>query len=474
MARRMSRREWLKRTAAVAGAAGAGLLHAPVIRAADSPNSKLGTVVIGCGGRGMTSHLPEAIRERLVALVDVDEKQFAKCTKFIESKFKTLKMGSFKTYVDYRKMFDECAKDIDAIFVATPNHHHALPAMIAMKLGKAAYVEKPLSHTIQEARALAKMAAETKVPTQMGNQGHCAEGYRRLCEYLWAGAIGGVTEVHCWSDRDNGGFGPRPPKLPVPEGLHWDEWIGPAPYRDFHKDLHPHEWHNWYDFGNGSLGNMACHVMDGAVWALKLQWPTAIEAEQIVGGTDEQYPKGDRIRYDFPARGDMPPVKLYWWDGKRPGVKGKATGDKADRVPLGPQNLPPLVEELEKRYDRKLGANGTLYVGDKGIMYTDCYGGSPRILPEEKHKAFPAPAKTLPRNKGSFDDFLGACRGGKPTTASSFEVASVLTEVVLLGNLAQKAGVGKKVEWDGPNMKCTNIPEVNKLVQHENRKGWTS
>ncbi len=460
MAKLLTRRSLLKGSAALAGAAvGAGAFRGPLIWSGEPANSKLGCVCIGCGGRGMTSHLPEAVKERLVALVDVDENQFAKCTKFIESKFKALKLAAFKTFTDYRKMFDECAKDIDAVFVATPNHHHALPAMIAMKLGKGVYVEKPMCHTIQEARALAKMAQETKVPTQMGNQGHCAEGYRRLCEYIWAGAIGNVTEVHCWSDRANGGSGPRPPKEPVPKGMHWDEWIGPAPYRDFHKDLHPHEWHGWYDFGNGSLGNMACHVMDGAVWALKLQWPTTITLEMVLGGTDERYPTGDRICYDFPARGEMPPVKLYWWDGKRPGKGG--------------QNRPPIAEKLEKENDRKFGGNGTIYIGDKGVMQTGCYGEGTRILPEEKHKAFPAPAQSLPRNKGSFNDFLDACRSGKPTCASKFEVASVLTEIVLLGNLAQKAGLDKKVEWDGPNMKCTNLPEVNKIVEIPSRAGWT-
>ncbi|MCX5670523.1 MAG: Gfo/Idh/MocA family oxidoreductase, partial [Planctomycetota bacterium] len=469
-----SRRSLLKRTAAMAGAAvGAGLFRAPLIWSGEPANSKVGCAVIGCGGRGMTSHLPEAAKERLVAIVDVDEKAWAKSMKFLADKFKSLKVGDVKTFHDYRKMFDECQKDIDAVFVATPNHHHALPAMIAMKLGKAAYVEKPLAHTIQEARAMVEAARQAKVPTQMGNQGHSAEGYRRLCEYLWAGAIGNVTEVHCWSDRANGGVGPRPPREAVPAGLHWDELIGPSPFRDLHKDLHPHEWHGWYDFGNGSLGNMACHVMDGAVWALKLQWPTAIEAEQVLGGTDERYPVGDSIRYDFPARGDLPPVKLYWWDGKRPGVKGPAKGDERDNVAKGAQNRPPIVEELEKKYDRKLGGNGTLYIGDKGIMHSGTYGEGARILPEEKHKAFPPPAKSLPRTKGSFDDFLAACRSGKPATASSFEVGAVLTEIVLLGNLAQKAGVGKKVEWDGPNMKCPNVPEANALVQRENRKGWT-
>jgi len=474
MAGSSSRRTFLKRTAAMAGAAvGAGLFRGPLIWSGESSNAKLGTVLVGCGGQGSGAHLPTAARERLVAIVDVDEKKWSSSMKLLGEKHKDVKLGTYKTYFDYRKMFDECAKDIDAVFVATPNHHHALPAMIAMKLGKGVYVKKPMSHTIQEARAMAAAAKQANVPTQMGNQGHCGEGYRRLCEYIWAGAIGHVTEVHCWSDRANGGVGPRPPTLPVPEGMHWDEWIGPSPFRDYHRDLHPHEWHGWYDFGNGSLGNMACHVMDGAVWALKLQWPTAIESEQIVGGTDERYPVGTRIRYDFPARGDMPAVKVYWWDGKKAGVRGDAKGDERDNVAKGAQNRPPLVDELEKKYDRRLGGNGTLYVGDKGIMYSGTYGDGVRIIPEEKHKEFPQPPKTLPRGKGASQDFLDACRAGKPTTASNFDVAAVLTEIVLLGNLAQKAGVGRRVEWDGPTMRCTNIPEVNALVQRENRRGWT-
>ena len=149
------------------------------------------------------------------------------------------------------------------------------------------------------------MAATSKVATQMGNQGHCEEGYRRLCEYIWAGAIGKITETHSWTNRANGGEGPRPPTLPIPAGLHWDEWIGPAPYRNYHSDLHPHEWHGWYDFGNGSIGNMGCHVLDGVYWALKIEHPSSIEVEQMRGGSDERYPTGSRVRWDVPARGNL-------------------------------------------------------------------------------------------------------------------------------------------------------------------------
>jgi predicted dehydrogenase len=332
-----------------------------------------------------------------------------------------------------------------------------------------------MAYDIWEARTMAEFSRQYKVASQMGNQGHSGEGYRRLCEYIWAGAIGPVTEVHCWSNRANGGIGPRPPALPVPAGMNWDSWIGPAPFREYHKDLHPHEWHGWHDFGNGSLGNMGCHVMDGAHWALKLDQPTSIEVEQMVGGTKERYPIGTRIRWDFPARGDMPPVKVYWWDGKRSDAKnaGRDADDTIDSVSKLARNRPPLVDKLEKEYKRDFGGNGTFYIGDKGIMYTGTYGEGTRIIPEEKHKATPVPAISIPRVKGGHQgDFTRACRGGEPA-CSNFEVAARLTELILLGDLAIKAGLNKTVEWDGVNAKCTNLPELNRFIHREARQGWT-
>jgi len=478
MKSRLTRRDLFK-AGAVAGAAGAlSLVRGPTILAAGpAPSSKVRVAVIGCGGQGGGSHLPNAAREQLVAICDVDESKWTKGLEALAKKVPEANLGSVKKYHDYRKLFDEMAKDIDAISVATPNHHHFLPAMIAMQLGKAAYVEKPMAHSIEQARQMAAASLKYKVTTQMGNQGHSGEGYRRLCEYIWAGAIGKVTEVHCWTNRDNGGSGPRPATEPVPAGMHWDEWIGPSPYRDFHKDLHPHEWHGWYDFGNGSLGNLACHVMDGVVWALKLKHPTSMEAEYILGGTNERYPAGDRLRFDFPARGDMPPVKVYWWDGKKPGsgVKSATKGEKsedADGVSTGSQNWPTVAAEWKQKTGLKLDSSGTIYIGDKGVMFTGCYGGGVTILPVEKMKEFPVPAPSIPRIKGGhFPNFYDSVRAGVPAV-SNFEVAAVLTEVTLLGNLAQKAGLNKKVLWDGPNMKCTNMPELNKLIQLEYRKGW--
>jgi len=464
----LNRRSFLKRSALTAGilsAAPFNILHAA------NAGEKLRCVQIGCGGRAM-EHLKATFDENLVAMVDVDEKRLDAVRKMLAGKGRDA--GRVQAFTDYRKMFDKLGQDFDAVFIATPNHHHALPAMIAMQLGKNVYCEKPVCHDIAEARKLREMAARSKVATQMGNQGHCEEGYRRLCEYIWAGAIGKVTETHSWTNRANGGVGPRPPSEPVPAGLHWDEWIGPAPYREFHSDLHPHEWHGWYDFGNGSIGNMGCHVLDGAYWALKLEHPTSIEVEEIRGGSDERYPTGSRLRWDFTARGEMPAVKIFWYEGLNKTTTDEAVGNlKAAKGDA--RNLPPLLLDLRKQYpDEELdgGDSGTLYVGEKGVIFTATYGDKMHIVPWDKMRAAPEPPKTLPRPKGIFADFIEACRAGRTDTAVSFEYGTRLTEFAALGNLAQHAGPGRKVEWDGPNMKVTNLRELNQWVKRDYRKGW--
>ena len=471
----LNRRSFLKRAALAGGALSAAHLfpHPAVLRAANS-DGKLNCVVIGCGGRGQT-HLGSVKGENLLAVVDADEKRLAAA----QATRSGVKVEGF---TDYRKMFDKLGKRIDAVFVATTNNHHALAAMIAMQLGKGVYVEKPLCHDIAEARKLAAMAVQYKVPTQMGNQGHCGEGYRRLCEFVWAGVIGNITETHSWTNRSNGGRGPRPKTEPVPAGMHWDEWIGPAPYRDFHADLHPHEWHGWYDFGNGSLGNMACHVLDGVYWALKLEHPVSFEAQEVFGGTEERCPTGTTIRWDFPARGEMPAVKAYWYDGRRgkddpgdghkePAGSRKAKGAKS--ATNSPRNLPPLLLELQKKYpEEKFDSSGSLYVGEKGILYTGCYGDNMHVLPKAKMEEITPPPKSLPRPKNSFADFLRACREGKNDTAAGFDYSARLTEFTLLGNLAQHAGQGNKVQWDGPGMKVTNLTELNQFIRRQYRQGW--
>lgn len=469
MKNHLSRRSFIK-----GAALGTGVLAAAPFNILNAANAgdKVRFLQIGCGGRGM-AHLNAAIAEHLVAIVDVDEKREAVVKKWAQDKGVAADKVQF--FVDYRQAFDKLGKDFDAVFIASPNHQHALPSMIAMQTGKHVYCEKPVCHDIGEARAMRAMAAKSKVATQMGNQGHCEEGYRKLCEYIWAGTIGKVLETHSWTDRANGGEGPRPPAKPAPQGLHWEEWIGPAPYRDFHDDLHPHSWHGWFDFGNGSIGNMGCHVLDGVYWALKCEHPTSIEVESMRGGSDERYPMGTRVRWDIPARGDMPAFKAYWYEGLNEKTTGRPQGNL--RAARGDdRNLPPLLLELRQKYpDEELdrGDSGTLYVGEKGVIFTGTYGDRMHIVPYEKMNETPAPAKTLPRPKNVFADFLDAIKAGKTETAVPFDYGCRLTEFALLGNLAMKAGANKKVMWDGANMKVTNIPELNAWVKRPARKGWT-
>ena len=464
----LNRRSFLKHAALAAGAVSAAQFN--ILHAANA-GEKLKCALIGCGGRGM-SHLSAIMGQNIVAIVDPNEKRFPVVRKGLADKKQ--EAPNLKTFTDYRKMFDAVGKEIDAVFIATPNHQHAPPAIIAMKMGKAVYCEKPVCHDVAEARRLRDVAAQTKVATQMGNQGHCEDGYRKLCEYIWAGTIGKITETHSWTDRANGGVGPRPPVKPVPEGLHWDEWIGPAAFRDFHDDITPHEWHGWYDFGNGSIGNMGCHVLDGLFWALKIDHPSSIECEEIHGGSDERYPTGSRVRWDVPARGDMPALKTYWYEGLRKDAKEGASGNL--RTAKGDaRNFPPLLLELRKQYpDEELdrGDSGTLYVGDQGVIFTGTYGDRMHIVPLEKMKATPAPDKTLPRPKNCFTDFINACLAGKTDTATPFDYGTRLTEFTLLGNLAQRVGPGKKLEWDGANMKVANFPAANAWLKSDYRQGW--
>jgi predicted dehydrogenase len=471
----VNRRSFLKRAGLAAGALTTVNLPSFSLFAAPAPGTKLNCVQIGCGGRGISAHLDWLINQshdNVVAIVDPDEKAHAAVKRLLQSKSRN--PDSVQVFTDYRVMFDKIGKQIDAVFIAAPNHHHASAAMLAMHQGKGVYCEKPLCHDIAEARKLREMARKSKAPTQMGNQGHCEDGYRRLCEFVDAGVVGNVTETHSWTDRANGGSGPRPPSLPTPPGLHWDEWIGPAPYREYHTDLHPHEWHDWYDFGNGSLGNMGCHVLDGVFWALKIEHPTSVEAEEIREGTDEQYPTGGRLRFDVPARGTMPALKVYWYEGLTKDTKAAASGN-LHAAKGEARNLPPLLHSLRKQYpDEEFDSSGTLYVGEKGILYTATYGGRMHIMPLEKMQQINQPPRTLPRPKNIFTDFLDACREGRKDTSASFEYGARLTEFTLLGNLAQHAGVGRKVEWNGRRGKVTNLRELNRWVKCPYRKGWPS
>lgn len=469
----MKRREFLKTMAA--GIGGLSVVGARGQSAAPA-KKPLRVALIGCGGRGVGELLPECCKEQVVALVDPDARRIKAALAQVRNVAPSADLAAIKTFSDYRQLFDVMGRELDAAVIATPNHQHAPPALIAIRRGIPVYVEKPLTHTIHEARLLRDEAKRCGVATQMGQHGHSNEGCRRLCEYIWAGAIGQVREVHCWTSRCDGLLDAKhSPALPLPEGMDWDAWIGPAPFRNFHSDLHPHGWHLWHDFGNGSVGNMACHLVDPSYWALKLQAPEAVEVEDMHGGIGGVWPIRTRIRWDFPAREGMDPVKVYFYDGLAANQQySEQTVEKRWRntAKREYQYLPPLLLELEKKYDEEFGRNGSLLVGDKGIMTIGEFGDRCRIVPEEAHRAFPVPTQVLPRVTGSHpSDFFRACRGGAPACAN-FDYSAPLAEIALLGNLAMLAGLKRRVEWDGAAMRCTNRPELNRFVKPAYRDGW--
>jgi len=420
-----------------------------------SPSEKLNIAGIGVGGMGK-NNIANLSSENIVALCDVDEEYAAPVFNCYPKA---------KKYRDFRKMLEK-QKDVDAVVIATPDHTHAVIAMAAMQMGKHVYVQKPLTYSVYEARVLTEAARKYKVATQMGNQGHSGEGIRLICEWIWDGAIGPVREVHAWTNRPIWPQGIDRPKdtPPVPDTLAWDLWLGPAPVRPYHPAYLPLFWRGWWDFGTGALGDMACHILDPVFWALKLKYPISVEASiastrrktesgwtKLVVNT-ETYPNASIVRYKFPARGDMPPVKLTWYDG---GL------------------LPPRPEELEP--GRQMGDSGVIFVGGKGKLMCGTYGDGPRLVPETKMKEYKRPEKTLPRIDGGVEghekDWARACKGGKPAS-SNFDYSGPLTETVVMGNLAIHYP-GRKLEWDGQNMKVTNFPEANEYVRRRYRDGWT-
>lgn len=356
-------------------------------------------------------------------------------------------------------MFDKMEKEIDAVIVATPDHTHAVATMEAMRRGKHVYTQKPLTHSIWETHQLREVARECGVATQMGNQGHSSKGARLTVEWIQAGVIGEVREVHCWSDRPlrgtrfqgkmywEQGVAERPrDKQSVPSTLDWDLWLGPAPYREFHSAYVPFHWRGWWDFGTGALGDMGCHIIDHPYWALKLGYPESVEASSSHTHL-ETAPLASLITYKFPAREDLPPVRMYWYDG---GIK------------------PPRPEELEP--EDEWPVDGVLYVGDRGKIMHKSHGGMPTLLPLSRMNDFQPPAKTLPRIKGSHEqNWIDACKGGAPA-CSHFDYSGPLTEVVLLGNLAIRTE--GFLLWDGPNMRVTNNEEANQFVKRQYREGW--
>ena len=434
---RSSRRRFMQQAAAVAAftivprhvLGGAGYVP---------PSEKLNIAGIGIGGRG-EGDLDECRSENVVALCDVDDayagRVFAKYPKA-------------RKWRDFRKMLDE-QKDIDAVVIATPDHTHAVIAMAAIKRGKHIYCEKPLAHSIWECRQLAEAAREAKVATQLGNQGQASESNRLVSEILWDGAIGPVREVHAWCNRyiSPRGIG-RPSDTPaVPATLDWDLWLGPARERPYHPCYTPFSWRGWWDFGTGVLGDIGCHQLDPVFRALKLGYPTTVEASSS-GVNEETAPLTSIVRFQFPAREQMPALTLTWYDG---GL------------------MPQRPAELED--GRKFGeADDNLFIGDKGKMLGH------RLIPEARMREYGRPPQRIERSPGHHKEWLIACKGG-PAARANFDWAGPLTEVVLYGNIAlrmekQLYEKGLKLHCDGPNMKITNLPEANRYIRDEYRDGW--
>lgn len=456
-----SRRSFLK-TSSVAASA---LAFPAVLRSqpagTPSPLNRLNVAVIGVGGRGGAA--VEGVRdENIVALCDVDSERADGSLKKFQERFPeaAARAAGAERFDDFRKMFDKLGNRIDAVTISTPDHMHFPAALAALRLGKHVYVEKPLTHTIWEARELARVAREKKVITQMGNQGHAGDGCRLLKEWVDAGVLGDVHEVVSWTDRPFyppwrapvGTFA-RPDHskyLPVvPSTLNWDAWLGVASPRNYDPAYLPFKWRGWWDFGTGAFGDVACHIMDGAYWALRLGAPTAVEAIST-GASDVASPLASVVTNYFPARGKMPPVKYTWSDG---GL------------------LPVLPPDLEMGRDLNPEA-GTLLFGSKATVLCSFYYDSVRIIPEAKmrERSSSLPPRTIPRVKdGPFAEWLLGCKGG-PLPGSNFEYSGPFTESVLLANVAIRSR--RRIEWDSAALRVTNLPDANRFVTKEYRPGW--
>ncbi len=355
-------------------------------------------------------------------------------------------------YSDFRELLEK-QKDIDAVVVCTTDNLHAAVSIAAMKKGKHVFCQKPLTHTIYEARRMAQVARETGVATQIAVGNQASESTRLLCEWIWSGAIGPVREVMNWSSRPFWPQGLERPKEtePVPEGLDWDLWLGPAPERPFHHAYLPFVWRGWSDFGCGALGDMGSYSFDTIFRVLRLEAPTSVEASST-DRFDDTYPQASIVRYHFPARGDMPAARFTWYDG---GLKPARPEELEDGRPLKGDE-----EEDE----------GLLFVGDRGKILCSFNGAGPKLIPQRKMDAFQPPPKTLPRSPGNEREWLDACKGGKTKPGGNFEYEGLVTETLLLGNVATR--IGDKLTWDRGAMRIVNSEKAQKMVSPERRKGW--
>lgn len=433
----ISRRSFIGRTAMATAAFTIIPRHVLGGKGFMAPSDKLNVACVGIGGKGVEDS--EAMQnENVVALCDVDE---------IRGSETRMKYPNARYYKDFRIMLEK-EKSIDAITVSTPDHTHAIIAYTAINLGKHVYVQKPLTHTVYEARTLAKAAKEHNIVSQMGNQGHASDGARLINEWISGGAIGDVHEVHCWTNRPIWPQGiKKPEEVPsLPNYLDWNLWIGPAPYRDYHPAYHPFSWRGWWDFGTGALGDMGAHILDQPFWALDLDFPDTIQASSSEFN-DQTYPVSSIVTWTFPKKGKRASVKIIWYDG---GL------------------LPPRPVDLEP--GRKLGV--CIYYGSKGKLMHDSYGESPRLIPETAMQKFTPPKKTIPRSPGIYEEWIQAIKNGTKST-TDFEYSAKLTETMLLGNIAIKLKDKNTIlEYDGKDGKFTNMDEANELLTKKYPQGW--
>ena len=438
MHRETSRRQFLKSATAVG--AGVWVATRESVARAVSPNERLQIGVIGVGRRG-AANLDELLKVRsaqVVALCDVDEDFLGEAAE---------RCPGAAQFSDFRQMLDT-HKSLDAVLVATADHTHAPASAMALKLGKHVYCEKPLAHNVFEARRLAELAADHKRVTQLGTQIHAGDNYRRVVEIVRSGAIGPVREVHVFVNKVWGAQKPKPapPYPPAPATLAYDLWLGPATEWPYHPEWQRGRWRQWWNFGNGTLGDMGCHYMDLPFWALDLRHPTRVEAEGPPVDA-EACPVWMIVRYDFPARGEQPAVKLTWYDG------GKRPAAFAD------------WGLTAKPWD-----NGVVFVGDKGLLVANY--SKWKLLPEKDFTGYEPPvANPIARSIGHHAEWVEACRTGDPTAAScNFAYGGPLSEAVLLGTVAYRAG--KSLDWDATNLRATNAPEADQFIKRVYRKGW--
>ena len=435
-----SRRSFIQTSAAVA--AGISILPSNVVAGLGhrSPSDKLNIAGIGVGGIGY-NNLKRMESENIVALCDVDWK-YANRNSFREWPLAT-------KYKDFRVMFEK-QKDIDAVLIATPDHTHALPALMAIRNGIHVYLQKPLTHSVYESRVLTESARTYKVATQMGNQGNSGEGIRQICEWIWAGKIGEITKVDAWTNRPIWPQGLQRPKkeMRIPKTLDWDLFIGPAPYRPYNEIYHPWNWRGWWDFGTGALGDMACHILDPVFKALKLKYPESVQASSTPVNS-QSAPNAEMVTYEFPARDNlpkvaMPPLSISWYDG---GL------------------MPPRPEELNDGEQMGDSGGGCIFHGTKGKIMCGTYAKNPTLLPTAEMAHFEAPEKKIRRIEKGIDgheqDWIRACKenpGNRVEASSNFDYAGPLNEMVVMGVLAVRLqSLKRKLKWDGANMRFTNI-----------------